>query len=114
MQPISRRRAKGAARQRRLRPRAVFIFLVIGLLLYVFYTGHAPAELGAITVDGRVQTDRVLPQFIVTHLPAGLAGLVSAAILAAAMSSSLNASAAAAVGDFYMPLTRQRGRSATT
>ena len=43
-----------------------------------------------------------------THLPAGLAGLVSAAILAAAMSSSLNASAAAAVGDFYMPFTRQR------
>ena len=42
-----------------------FIFLVIGLLLYVFYTGHAAAELGAITVGGRVQTDRVLPQFIV-------------------------------------------------
>ena len=85
-----------------------FIFLVIGLLLYVFYTGHAPAELGAITVGGRVQTDRVLPQFIVSHLPTGLAGLVSAAILAAAMSSSLNASAAAAVADFYMPLTSQR------
>jgi len=55
-----------------------------------------------------VQTDRVLPQFIVGHLPTGLAGLVSAAILAAAMSSSLNASAAAAVADFYMPLTHQR------
>jgi Na+/proline symporter len=67
-----------------------FIFLVIGLLLYVFYTGHAPSELGAITLGGRLQTDRVLPQFIVTHLPVGLAGLVSAAILAAAMSSSLN------------------------
>lgn len=85
-----------------------FVFLVIGLLLYVFYTGHAAAELNAITVAGRVQTDRVLPQFIVTHLPVGLAGLVSAAILAAAMSSSLNASAAAAVADFYMPLTGQR------
>jgi Na+/proline symporter len=82
-----------------------FIFLVIGLLLYVFYTGHAPGELAGITVDGRVQTDRVLPQFIVTHLPTGLSGLVAAAILAAAMSSSLNASAAAAIGDFYMPLT---------
>ena len=91
-----------------------FIFLVIGLLLYVFYTGHAAAELGAITVGGRVQTDRVLPQFIVSHLPAGLAGLVSAAILAAAMSSSLNASAAAAVGDFYMPLTGSEGPSGTT
>jgi SSS family solute:Na+ symporter len=85
-----------------------FIFLVIGLLLYVFYTGHAPGELASITVGGRVQTDRVLPQFIVGHLPTGLAGLVSAAILAAAMSSSLNASAAAAVADFYMPLTGNR------
>jgi SSS family solute:Na+ symporter len=86
------------------------IFLIIGLLLYVFYTGHAAHELASITVGGRVQTDRVLPQFIVTHLPTGLSGLVAAAILAAAMSSSLNASAAAAVGDFYMPLTGgQRG-----
>lgn len=84
------------------------IFLVIGLLLYVFYTGHAAGELAAVTVNGRVQTDRVLPQFIVTHLPTGLSGLVAAAILAAAMSSSLNASAAAAIGDFYMPLTGRR------
>lgn len=85
-----------------------FIFLVIGLLLYVFYTGHAAGELTAITSAGRVQTDRVLPQFIVGHLPPGLAGLVAAAILAAAMSSSLNASAAAAIGDFYMPMTAHR------
>ncbi len=84
------------------------IFLVIGLLLYVFYTQHAAGELAAVTVNGRVQTDRVLPQFIVSHLPTGLAGLVTAAILAAAMSSSLNASAAAAVADFYMPMTSNR------
>lgn len=84
------------------------LFLVIGLLLYVFYTGHAPGELAAVMVDGRVQTDRLLPHFIVTHLPTGLMGLVVAAILAAAMSSSLNASAAAAVGDFYMPFTGHR------
>jgi solute:Na+ symporter, SSS family len=84
------------------------IFLVIGLLLYVFYTAHAAGELAAVTVDGRVLTDRVLPQFIVSHLPTGLAGLVTAAILAAAMSSSLNASAAAAVADFYMPMTGNR------
>jgi solute:Na+ symporter, SSS family len=59
-----------------------------------------------LTVDGRVASDRVFPQFIVSHLPAGLMGLVVAAILAAAMSSSLNASAAAALADFYQPLTR--------
>ena len=81
------------------------LFLGIGTLLYVFYTAHAPTELTGLTIDGRVATDRVFPQFIVTHLPPGLTGLVVAAILAAAMSSSLNASAAAAVGDFYMPFT---------
>ncbi len=84
------------------------LFLGIGTLLYVFYTAHAPTELTALTIDGRVATDRVFPQFIVTHLPPGLTGLVVAAILAAAMSSSLNASAAAAVGDFYMPFTAGR------
>jgi solute:Na+ symporter, SSS family len=81
------------------------LFLAIGTLLYVFYTAHAPGELASLTIDGRVASDRVFPQFIVGHLPAGLMGLVVAAILAAAMSSSLNASAAAALTDFYQPLT---------
>jgi Na+/proline symporter len=58
-----------------------------------------------LTIDGHVASDRVFPQFIVGHLPPGLMGLVVAAILAAAMSSSLNASAAAALADFYQPLT---------
>jgi Na+/proline symporter len=74
-------------------------------LLYVFYSTHAPGELGPLTIDGRIAPDRVFPQFIVTHLPPGLMGLVVAAILAAAMSSSLNASAAAALADFYQPFT---------
>jgi Na+/proline symporter len=81
------------------------LFLAIGTLLYVFYTTHAPGELAPLTIDGRVAPDRVFPQFIVSHLPPGLMGLVVAAILAAAMSSSLNASAAAALTDFYQPLT---------
>jgi len=82
------------------------LFLTIGTMLYVFYL-HAPGELSSITVAGRVQTDRVFPLFIVSHLPPGLSGLVVAAIFAAAMStlsSSLNSSAAAAYGDFYLPL----------
>lgn len=87
------------------------LFLAIGTMLYVYYTGHAAQELAALTVGGRVQTDRVFPQFIVTHLPPGVSGLVVAAIFAAAMStlsSSLNSSAAAAVGDFYLPFTGGR------
>lgn len=84
------------------------LFLAIGSMLYVYYTGHAPGEMAAFTINGRLQTDRIFPHFIVTHLPAGVVGLVMAAIFSAAMStlsSSLNSSAATAVGDFYMPLT---------
>jgi Na+/proline symporter len=80
-------------------------------MLYVFYTGHAPAEIASFTLDGKLQTDRIFPRFIVTHLPVGVVGLVMAAIFAAAMStlsSSLNSSAATAIGDFYLPLTGGR------
>ncbi len=91
------------------------LFLLIGAMLYVYYTGSAPTEAAAFVRDGRLLSDRVFPHFIVTHLPPGVVGLVSAAIFAAAMStlsSSLNSSSAATVVDFYVPLTggrRSRG-----
>ena len=84
------------------------VFLGIGLLLWVYYTVYSPDGLAAITVNGIVQTDRILPTFIMSHLPVGLRGLVVASVVAAAMStlsSSLNSSAASTVGDFYVPLT---------
>jgi SSS family transporter len=83
------------------------LFLLIGTMLFTYYAA-APQELAGITTNGRVQTDRVFPLFIVSHMPPGLMGLVVAAIFAAAMStlsSSLNSSAAAAVNDFYIPFT---------
>jgi SSS family transporter len=83
------------------------LFLLIGSMLYVFYTGHAQAEVAAFTLDGRIQSDRIFPHFIVSHLPPGVVGLVIAAVFAAAMStlaSSLNSSSATAVADFYMPM----------
>lgn len=78
------------------------LFLLIGLMLFVFYQKVAvlPPEVVA-------KADRVFPHFIVTQLPNGLIGLVVAAIFAAAMStlsSSLNSLAATAVTDFYRPL----------
>ena len=84
------------------------LFLAIGLILWVYYTTYAPDGLAAVTVGGVVQTDRIFPTFMMTHLPTGIRGLMVAAIVAAAMStlsSSLNSSAASTVGDFYMPLT---------
>jgi SSS family solute:Na+ symporter len=87
------------------------LFLLIGVMLFVYYTQHAPGEIAEFMRDGRIQTDRIFPYFIVRHLPPGIVGLVLAAIFAAAMStlsSSLNSSAAAAVNDFYVPLTGGR------
>jgi len=85
------------------------LFLLIGTMLYVYYTGHATAEMAAFTLDGRLQSDRIFPHFIVTHLPPGVVGLVVAAVFAAAMStlsSSLNSSSATAMADFYMPMRK--------
>ncbi len=78
------------------------LFLVIGVLLFVFYTRVAPGE----TFDN---PDKIFPAFIVTHLPTGLSGLMVAGVLAAAMSTSsatLNSLAASTVVDFYRPLAK--------
>jgi len=87
------------------------LFLLIGAMLYVYYTEHAAGEAAAFLVNARLQTDRIFPQFIVAHLPTGVVGLVVAAIFAAAMStlsSSLNSSAATSMADFYIPATEGR------
>ena len=87
------------------------LFLLIGTMLFVYYTQHAPGEIASFMQNGRLQSDRVFPYYIVRHLPHGIVGLVLAAIFAAAMStlsSSLNSSAAAAVNDFYVPATAGR------
>jgi SSS family transporter len=86
------------------------LFLLIGTLLWVYYTGPGAAEVAGFTFNGRLQSDRIFPHFIVTHLPPGLVGLVVAAIFAAAMSTlsgSLNSSAATAMTDFYIPAFRR-------
>jgi solute:Na+ symporter, SSS family len=56
--------------------------------------------------------DRIYPDFIWNSLPPGIAGLVIAAILAAAMSNlsaALNSLASTTVMDFYRPLTTKVG-----
>ena len=81
------------------------LFLGIGVLLWAFYEAGDPEALAAVTAGGAVQTDRVFPLFLMTHLPPGLRGLLLAAVIAAAMStlsSSLNSSAASTIGDFYL------------
>jgi len=79
------------------------LFLVIGVLLYVFYLRVSPAEIFH-------NPDRIFPVYMVEHLPAGISGLMVAGVLAAAMSTSsatLNSLAASTVVDFYRPLAAQ-------
>jgi SSS family transporter len=74
------------------------LFLVIGAGLYVFYGQH-PAVFAS--------ADRIFPTFIVREMPIGVAGLLVAAILAAAMSNlsaALNSLSSTTVVDFYMHL----------
>jgi SSS family transporter len=80
------------------------LFLLIGVLLYVF-AQHAP-----LLAPGE-RTDRILPMFLVREMPPGLAGLLLASIVAVAMSNasgSLNSLAASSILDF----SRLRGRDA--
>lgn len=58
------------------------IFFSIGTALWLYYRSHPMALDPAMR-----QTDEIFPLFIVTHFPAGFAGLVIAAIFAASMSS---------------------------
>lgn len=81
------------------------LFLLIGVILYVFY-----ATTG---LKAPFPTDRIYPDFVWRYLPPGVAGLVVAAILAAAMSNlsaALNSLASTSIMDFYKPLAIGRGR----
>ena len=78
------------------------LFLVVGVVLFAFYQHFPPSTPFA-------RPDRVFPTFVVTQLPRGLAGLLIAAILAAAMSNlsaAFNSLASSSVVDFYKPFVR--------
>ena len=79
-------------------------------MLFSYYEASPAllAELKAAHPDG--YADQVLPHFIATQLPAGVAGLLIAAIFAAAMSSidtSLNSSATVTLKDFIQRFYRR-------
>jgi SSS family solute:Na+ symporter len=76
------------------------LFLLVGSAIWA--AGLAPES---------VPADQIFPRFIINHLPTGLAGLVVAGILAAAMStisSSINALASSMTHDLYVGLTGRR------
>jgi solute:Na+ symporter, SSS family len=71
------------------------LFLVIGTMLFTYYQ-HAALPRPLVT------NDEVLPLFVVTALPHGVSGFIVAAIVAAALSPSINALAATTINDFYV------------
>jgi SSS family solute:Na+ symporter len=76
------------------------LFLLVGVAIWA--AGLAPEH---------VPGDQLFPAFVVNHLPAGLAGLVVAGILAAAMgthSSAINSLASSATHDLYASWTGRR------
>jgi len=86
-------------------------FFFIGTALFAYYTAlpeALPSELWAKIAEGKAG-DRVFPFFIVDRLPPGVAGLVIAAIFAAAMSTlsgSLNGAATLTLTDLYKRFLR--------
>jgi solute:Na+ symporter, SSS family len=82
------------------------LFLLIGVMLYAFYqTTPLPRQL--------VSNDEILPLFVVNELSHGAAGFIVAAIVAAALSPSINALAATTVNDFYVKYVRPDADQAT-
>ena len=78
------------------------LFLVMGVVLFAYYSHFPPA----VPFD---RPDRIFPAFVATELPRGLAGLLIAAIIAAAMSNlsaAFNSLASSSVVDFYKPFVR--------
>jgi SSS family transporter len=78
------------------------LFLVVGVVLYAFYQ-RFPVSFS--------RPDQIYPTFVITRLPVGLCGLLTAAILAAGManlSAALNSLASSSVMDFYKPFARPR------
>ena len=75
------------------------LFLVIGAMLYTYYQQTPlPRPL--------TRNDEVLPLFVINSLPHGISGFIVAAIVAAALSPSINSLAATTVNDFYLKYVR--------
>jgi SSS family solute:Na+ symporter len=76
------------------------LFLMIGIGLYAFYQARIFAV-----------PDSIFPTFVVDSMPAGLRGLIVAAVLAATMSAhsgAMNSLAASTTHDIYLPLSGRR------
>jgi SSS family solute:Na+ symporter len=78
------------------------VFFFIGTALFTFYSSsHA-------TLPAGIKPDDVFPHFIHNHLPAGVRGLILAAICAAATDSNFNSTSTLFLRDLYQRYLRPK------
>ena len=93
----------------------VWVFVSIGQLLHVFYERPALMGEGITSAAGREFSGEkitVFMHYILGELPAGMRGLVTVGVVAAAVStinSGLNSMSSVIVEDFYRPWRTKRG-----
>ncbi len=80
-------------------------FMFLGTCMYVYFKLHPdPMAAAILTGANGAKAESILPYFCVRAIPTGLAGLVIAGVLSAAMSassSSINSIAAVSITDIY-------------
>jgi len=89
------------------------LFLIIGLLLYLYYKHPELSGFGG-SVDSSFQGDKItiMMTYILGEMPDGLRGLVTVGAIAAALSSTnsvLGAMSSVAIEDIYRPYRAKRG-----
>ncbi len=82
------------------------LFLIIGLLLYVYFKGVSLTD----PMAPFHKADEIFPFFIIHYLPVGIKGIIIAALLAAAMSTlagSISSLSSSSMLDLYKPFFAQ-------
>jgi SSS family transporter len=78
------------------------LFLIVGLLLFVFFNGVLPGDPNA----PFHKADEIFPFYIISYLPSGVKGIIIAGLFAAAMSTlagSISSLSSSAMLDLYKP-----------
>jgi solute:Na+ symporter, SSS family len=80
-------------------------FMLIGTLVWAYYQlSHTVLPPSLYYPNGKIINDEIFPYFLTTQIPAGLAGIIMAALYSAAMStmsSDLNCLSVVGVEDYY-------------
>ncbi len=94
----------------------MLLFIIIGLLLFIYY--QRPDIMASGQADGPVPTFAgeavtIFMYYVLTEIPAGVRGLVTIGIIAAALStlnSGLNSMSSVVIQDIYRPWQQRKGK----